>query len=191
VPISHHTAFQPQQLSPLASMATAVVQQASDAGPARQQQQDLTVQLNNLQFSYPGCDIFLKGVSLDLPKGSRTLLLGANGAGKTTLLQLIAGKYMVGRETIRVLQHSPFYDMVSFLSLSGEDTQQLVTITYSIYIFIKPSPQHHFVVHEPAAADCERPQLSDGVAPHQSLFFAHQGFAFQHMHRKFCITMFA
>jgi CCR4-NOT complex subunit CAF16 len=93
-------------------MATAVVLQASDAGSAPQQQQDLTVQLNALQFSYPGCDKFLKGVSLDLPKGSRTLLLGANGAGKTTLLQLIAGKYMVGRETIRVLQHSPFHDMV-------------------------------------------------------------------------------
>lgn len=83
------------------------------------------MQLNNLQFSYPGCDKFLKGVTLDLPKGSRTLLLGANGAGKTTLLQLIAGKYMVGRETIRVLQHSPFYDMVrTFICLCGVDTQQ-------------------------------------------------------------------
>lgn len=97
-------------------MATAAVQQPTDAAAGAVpslQQQDLTVQLNKLQFSYPGCDKFLKGVSLDLPKGSRTLLLGANGAGKTTLLQLIAGKYMVGRETIRVLQQSPFYDMVS------------------------------------------------------------------------------
>lgn len=85
-------------------MATADVQQPADAG---------AVQLKDLQFSYPGCGKFLKGVSLDLPRGSRTLLLGANGAGKTTLLQLIAGKYMVGRDTIRVLQHSPFYDMVS------------------------------------------------------------------------------
>lgn len=97
-------------------MATAVVEQAVDAAMGVQQQQhqqDWAVQLQNLQFSYPGCGKFLQGMSLDLPKGSRTLLLGANGAGKTTLLQLIAGKYMVGRETIRVLQQSPFYDMVS------------------------------------------------------------------------------
>lgn len=32
--------------------------------------------------------------------------------GKTTLLQLVAGKYMVGRDSIRVLGQSPFYDMV-------------------------------------------------------------------------------
>lgn len=33
-------------------------------------------------------------------------------AGKTTLLQLIAGKYLVGRDVIRVLGSSPFYDTV-------------------------------------------------------------------------------
>lgn len=38
--------------------------------------------LQELQFAYPGCQPFLKGVSLQLPKGSRTLLIGANGAGE-------------------------------------------------------------------------------------------------------------
>jgi ABC-type uncharacterized transport system ATPase subunit len=40
--------------------------------------------------------------------------LCANGAaaGKTTLLQLLAGKYMVPKQVIRVLGESPFYDMV-------------------------------------------------------------------------------
>lgn len=94
-------------------MTTAITHQPVDALQP-QQQQDSTVQLQDLQFSYPGCGKFLKGVSLDLPRGSRTLLLGANGAGKTTLLQLIAGKYMVGRDSIRVLQQSPFFDMVSW-----------------------------------------------------------------------------
>lgn len=32
--------------------------------------------------------------------------------GKTTLLQLLAGKYMVGRNVITVLGRSPFYDLV-------------------------------------------------------------------------------
>lgn len=39
------------------------------------------VVLNNVQFVYPGCGPFLKDVSLELPRGSRTLLIGANGAG--------------------------------------------------------------------------------------------------------------
>jgi CCR4-NOT complex subunit CAF16 len=109
-------------------MTAAVVQQAADATQP-QQQQDLTVQLQDLQFSYPGCGKFLKGVSLDLPRGSRALLLGANGAGKTTLLQLIAGKYMVGRDSIRVLQQSPFFDMVS--QPVGRMVQKAQQITWS------------------------------------------------------------
>jgi ATPase subunit of ABC transporter with duplicated ATPase domains len=47
------------------------------AGSTEQQ----AVVLQDLQFSYPGCNAFLKGIDLQLPKGSRTLLIGANGAG--------------------------------------------------------------------------------------------------------------
>lgn len=39
------------------------------------------VQLNELRFCYPGCKVFIDGVSLELPRGSRALLIGANGAG--------------------------------------------------------------------------------------------------------------
>ncbi|KAH9854942.1 P-loop containing nucleoside triphosphate hydrolase protein [Lenzites betulinus] len=37
----------------------------------------------------------LSDVNLHLPKGSRTILVGANGAGKSTLLQLLAGKRLI------------------------------------------------------------------------------------------------
>ncbi|KAI8469699.1 MAG: P-loop containing nucleoside triphosphate hydrolase protein [Monoraphidium minutum] len=67
--------------------------------------------LKGLNFAYPGCAASIKDVNLDLPKGSRCLLIGANGAGKTTLLQVLAGKYMVGRSVITVLGRSPFYDL--------------------------------------------------------------------------------
>eukprot|EP00877_Chromochloris_zofingiensis_P004496 jgi/Chrzof1/14047/Cz08g22150.t1 len=69
------------------------------------------VALSHLQFSYPGSQPFIRDISLQLPKGSRCLLIGANGAGKTTLLQLLAGKYMVNRESITVLGSSPFFDL--------------------------------------------------------------------------------
>jgi ABC-type transport system involved in cytochrome bd biosynthesis fused ATPase/permease subunit len=50
------------------------------SGPASTEEQ--AVVLQDLQFSYPGCNAFLKGIDLQLPKGSRTLLIGANGAGE-------------------------------------------------------------------------------------------------------------
>ncbi|GBF94489.1 P-loop containing nucleoside triphosphate hydrolase [Raphidocelis subcapitata] len=76
------------------------------------------VRLEGLKFSYPGCAASIKDASLDLPRGSRCLLIGANGAGKTTLLQLLAGKYMVGRDVITVLGRSPFHDLQ--LTCSGQ-----------------------------------------------------------------------
>lgn len=76
------------------------------------------IQLNNVTFTYPGCEPFLRGCSLELPRGSRCLLIGANGAGKTTLQQLVAGKYMVGKDSVMVLGRSPFHDMQ--LTCSGQ-----------------------------------------------------------------------
>jgi ATPase subunit of ABC transporter with duplicated ATPase domains len=71
------------------------------------------VVLNSTTFAYPGCEPFIKGCNLNLPRGSRCLLIGANGAGKTTLLQIVAGKYMVAQDSVRVLTRSPFHDLVS------------------------------------------------------------------------------
>jgi ABC-type multidrug transport system fused ATPase/permease subunit len=55
-----------------------------------------------LEFGFPPDAPVLKGVSLTLPRGSRCLLTGANGAGKTTLLQVLAGKYLVNEDTVRL-----------------------------------------------------------------------------------------
>ena len=35
----------------------------------------------------------LQGLSLQLERGSRTLLIGANGAGKSSLLRILAGRH--------------------------------------------------------------------------------------------------
>lgn len=78
------------------------------------------VDLNNVNFAYPGCDAFLRECSLHLPRGSRCLLIGANGAGKTTLLQVVAGKYMTpSKEDVYVLGRPPFFDLVRNLGCRG------------------------------------------------------------------------
>uniref|UniRef100_A0A8H8CM06 ABC transporter domain-containing protein n=1 Tax=Psilocybe cubensis TaxID=181762 RepID=A0A8H8CM06_PSICU len=51
---------------------------------------------SNLTYSYNSFSPpSLIDVNISLPKGSRTILVGANGAGKSTLLQLLAGKKLI------------------------------------------------------------------------------------------------
>ncbi|KAF9481957.1 P-loop containing nucleoside triphosphate hydrolase protein [Pholiota conissans] len=56
-----------------------------------------SISIANLTYAYNAFSSpSLVDINIDLPKGSRTILVGANGAGKSTLLQLLAGKKLVG-----------------------------------------------------------------------------------------------
>eukprot|EP00904_Undaria_pinnatifida_P012567 jgi/Undpi1/8440/HiC_scaffold_25.g10908.m1 len=53
------------------------------------------VVVTKLDFTYDGMDSpVLKKFDLDLPAGSRCLLIGQNGAGKSTLLRVLAGRHL-------------------------------------------------------------------------------------------------
>lgn len=55
------------------------------------------ISISNLTYAYNSFSPpSLIDINIALPKGSRTILVGANGAGKSTLLQLLAGKKLVG-----------------------------------------------------------------------------------------------
>ncbi|KAL3897564.1 MAG: hypothetical protein SGCHY_003331 [Lobulomycetales sp.] len=71
------------------------------------------VEVDNLTFNFSHhTHEILKDLSLSLPKGSRTVLVGANGAGKSTFLRLLAGKRMSGN-AIKVFGTDPFSDTTS------------------------------------------------------------------------------
>ncbi|KAL2003474.1 hypothetical protein VTN02DRAFT_3683 [Thermoascus thermophilus] len=67
-----------------------------------------TIEVNGLSYNFQDGSPGLKDVTLSLPPGSRTLLIGANGAGKTTLLRLLAGKRLAPTNTILVGGVDPF-----------------------------------------------------------------------------------
>ena len=55
------------------------------------------VEFQDVTFSYPGTDgdrVILNKVSLSVPRGKVTALMGASGGGKTTVLRLIGGQQM-------------------------------------------------------------------------------------------------
>jgi len=51
---------------------------------------DALLTVNNIEVIYNHVILVLKGVSLSVPKGGITALLGGNGAGKTTTLKAIS-----------------------------------------------------------------------------------------------------
>ena len=53
--------------------------------------QEHLVQLRNLSFGY-GERVILDDVSLEVPRGKVTALMGASGGGKTTILRLVGGQ---------------------------------------------------------------------------------------------------
>ncbi|MDF1802260.1 ABC transporter ATP-binding protein [Thalassovita sp.] len=57
-----------------------------DAGPS----DETLLEINNIEVIYNHVILVLKGVSLKVPKGGITALLGGNGAGKTTTLKAIS-----------------------------------------------------------------------------------------------------
>src|SRR5210317_2284507 len=58
-----------------------------DAGEVTQEN---LLEVNNIEVIYNHVILVLKGVSLRVPKGGITALLGGNGAGKTTTLKAIS-----------------------------------------------------------------------------------------------------
>lgn len=67
----------------------------------------------DLNFTYgvaAGHKPILHGINMQLPRGSRTLLVGDNGAGKSTLLRILAGRHLHKDGCVTVLGRSSFHD---------------------------------------------------------------------------------
>ena len=61
------------------------------------------IQIRNLSFRYnPLAEWVLEDISLDIPEGEVTAIVGVSGSGKTTLVKLLLGFYQPERGQIRV-----------------------------------------------------------------------------------------
>jgi CCR4-NOT complex subunit CAF16 len=78
-----------------------------------------SISVRDLSYAFPDHSIGLHHVLLELPPGSRTLLIGANGAGKTTLLRLLSGQRLAPSGTIQVGGLDPFKDGLEGVTYLG------------------------------------------------------------------------
>ena len=72
------------------------------------QDADKSIYINQLDFKYNhhSRKNTIENVSLCIPQGKVTAILGASGCGKTTLLKLLLGFYPVNKGTISIARHN-------------------------------------------------------------------------------------
>ncbi len=84
--------------------------------------QDNSVRFSGVEFSYDGTNAVLHDISLDLPAGSITALVGPSGSGKSTLATLVprfhdvtAGEVRIGGVDVRQIDPAVLYRHVGFV----------------------------------------------------------------------------
>jgi len=77
------------------------------------------IKASNLSYVFPDGSFGLRDNSLDLPAGSRTLLIGANGAGKSTLLRILSGKRLAPTGTVIIAGVDPFKEGLEGVTYLG------------------------------------------------------------------------
>lgn len=87
---------------------------------------------NDINFSY-GSSVILKDISIQIPKGKVTAIVGSSGAGKSTLLDLLAGLQLPSSGTFKLdgKFFSPFYSL-DFPSQIGYVPQSITLLDASI-----------------------------------------------------------
>lgn len=66
-------------------------------------EKETILEVENLSFSYDGCEVVLSDISFSIQKGEMISIVGKNGAGKSTLSKLICGFVRPTKGTIRYM----------------------------------------------------------------------------------------
>ena len=100
---------------------------------------------NRLDFSYPNsADFVFKSMTLDMPQGAVTALLGPNGSGKTTLLDLFLGLLTPTGGSLSILNRDrrtyPAKAMKQVLGLVPQNETVPFELTLLEYVLLGRAP---------------------------------------------------
>jgi ATP-binding cassette subfamily B protein len=91
------------------------------------------LELKNIDFSYPGGEIVLKGLNAAIGKGKLTAFVGGSGAGKSTIVDIMIGFYEPDKGVVAVDGVALFdYDMTSFRQRLGYVPQDSILFNDTI-----------------------------------------------------------
>ena len=101
-----------------------------------QGEEENSVVVRNLKFSFPTSGTIIEDFSLTVPRGGRVLLAGANGAGKTTTIKMIMGLAHPDKGQIKILGKSN--NLISTKRKIGFMPENPYFYNYLISKFSKP-----------------------------------------------------
>ncbi|HCN07560.1 MAG TPA: ABC transporter ATP-binding protein, partial [Lentisphaeria bacterium] len=91
------------------------------------------IEVKNVSFTYPGRDMVLNDISLSIPAGKMTAVVGESGCGKSTLLDMLMGFNMIERGDVLIDGVSlKDYDQSSYRQRIGYVPQDAVLFNMSI-----------------------------------------------------------
>ncbi len=83
------------------------------------------IEVNNLTFSYDSETDVLKDISLRIPKGSYTTIIGHNGSGKSTIAKVLIGLLEPQAGTVKILgrelNEENLYDLRSHIGIGFQN----------------------------------------------------------------------
>lgn len=86
------------------------------------------VEIEGLDFGYPGQPLLFSGLDLRLPAGAALAVLGPNGRGKSSLLRLLAGLEQPLRGRIRIagldLSQAPARDVARLVGMVAQSSDR-------------------------------------------------------------------
>ena len=94
---------------------------------------EISVKIRELRKIYDGKLEALKGINLDIPKGSFFGLLGPNGAGKTTAIGIMTGLVNITSGSVEVMGHDVIKDYKKSIQILNN--------------LIQSSPKHLLALH--------------------------------------------
>lgn len=96
-------------------------------GPVRPGVPERSLRFEDVHFAYPAGRPVLNGLTLDLPTGACTAIVGVNGAGKTTLVKLLTRLYEPTSGSIRA-------DGVPIAELDAAGWRRQVSVIFQDFV---------------------------------------------------------
>lgn len=127
------------------------------------------VAFSDVKFAYPEGDNVLHGISLAIPAGKMTALVGASGSGKSTMINLIMrlydptqGQIFIDGQDIKNVTFASLRDAMSYV---GQDT----------FLF-KGSVKHNISMGRPDASDEEIVAAAKDANAHEFIIKLRDGY---------------